>query len=282
MEVRVSSSSDDAEEYASGSVYLTSTDLELVYDVSNQTVGLRFNGLTIPKDAVINVAYIQFQADEAHLESTSLTLWGEAQDNPGTFLSTIGNISSRLRTTASVGWSPAAWTVIGQAGLDQRTPNISAVIQEIVNRPGWVVGNSLVIIIDGTGHRTAEAFNGIPAAAPLLHVEWNTPPQNYAPNITITTPRTNSTLVEGNLINFNGIASDLEDGDITASLIWTSSLDGMIGTGGSFSYSNLSRGVHTITARATDDNGLTGITTFTLTVFENAPVLAGAGDIAVQ
>ena len=280
LEVRVSSSSDDAEEYASGSVYLTSTDLELVYDVSNQTVGLRFNGLTIPKDAVINVAYIQFQADEAHLEFTSLTLWGEAQDNPGTFLSTIGNISSRLRTTASVGWSPAAWTVIGQAGLDQRTPNISAVIQEIVNRPGWVVGNSLVIIIGGTGHRTAEAFNGIPAAAPLLHVEWNTPPQNYAPNITITTPRTNSTLVEGNLINFNGIASDLEDGDITARLIWTSNLDGTIGTGGSFSYSNLSRGVHTITARATDDDGFTGVTTHLLTVFENAPVVIGAGDIA--
>jgi len=156
-------------------VYLTSSDLELVYDGSNQTVGLRFNGITIPKNAQINSAYIQFQVDEVNSEVTSLTIWGEAQDNPGTFLSTSRNVSSRLRTTASVAWSPAAWTVIGQAGLDQRTSNISAAIQEIVNRPGWTAGNSMVIIITGTGHRTAEAYEGSASGAPLLHVEYSVP-----------------------------------------------------------------------------------------------------------
>jgi hypothetical protein len=175
LNVRVSSSSDDSEESASGSAYVTSTDLELVYDGSNQTVGMRFNGLTIPKGAVINTAYIQFQAVESNSEATSLTIWGEAQDNPGTFLWISRNISSRVRTTASVGWSPVAWTVVGQAGVDQRTPNIATIIQEIVNRPGWSAGNSLVIIIGGTGHRTARSYNGLPSGAPLLHVEYLIP-----------------------------------------------------------------------------------------------------------
>ena len=279
--VQVAASSDDAEESASGSVYLNSTDLELVYDGSNQTVGMRFNGVGIPKNAFINGAYVQFQVDETNSEATYLTIMGEAQDNPGTFLSSSWNISSRLRTTASVGWSPGSWLVPGQAGVDQRTPNISAIIQEIVNRPGWISGNPLVIIISGTGQRIASAYDGSQAGAPKLYVEWGTTPQNQAPSVTINTPRSNTTYITGNEISFSGTAFDLEDGDITASLIWTSNLDGTIGTGGNFSYSTLSSGVHTITASATDNNGFTGVATLTFTVFNNVPVLVGAGDIAM-
>ena len=281
LEVQVAVSSDDAEESSSGSVYLNSTDLELVYDGSNQTVGIRFNNISIPKNALIYGAYAQFQVDETNSQATSLTIWGEAQDNPGTFLSSSQNISSRLRTTASAGWSPGAWMMVGQAGVDQRTPNISAIIQELINRPGWTDGNSLVIIINGTGQRTASAYDGTLAGAPKLYVEWSTTPQNQAPTVTINTPRSNTTFITGNEISFSGIASDLEDGEITASLIWTSNLNGAIGTGGNFSYSGLSSGVHTITARATDNNGLTGEATLTLTVFNNEPVLVGAGDIAM-
>jgi hypothetical protein len=46
------------------------------------------------------------------------------------------------------------------------------VIQEIVNRPGWTAGNSLVLIVTGTGERVAESFDGEADAAPLLHVEY--------------------------------------------------------------------------------------------------------------
>lgn len=279
--VQVAASSDDAEESASGIIYLNSTDLELVYDDSNQTVGMRFNNIHIPRNAFITTAYVQFQVDETNSEATYLTLWGEAQDNPGTFISSSRNISSRLRTTSSVGWSPAAWLVPGQAGVDQRTPNISAIIQEIVNRPGWTDGNSLVFIISGTGQRIASAYDGSQAGAPKLYVEWGTTPQNQAPSVTINTPRSNTTYITGNVISFSGTAFDLEDGDITASLIWTSNLDGTIGTGGNFSYSTLSSGVHTITASATDNNGFTGVATLTFTVFNNVPVLVGAGDIAM-
>ena len=55
---------------------LTSSDLELVYDGSNQTVGLRFNGITIPQGATIVNAYVQFQVDEAQSEVTALTIQG--------------------------------------------------------------------------------------------------------------------------------------------------------------------------------------------------------------
>jgi hypothetical protein len=176
FEVRVSASSDDAEESASGSVNLTSSDLELVYAGSNQTVGMRFSGITIPYGASIINAYIQFQVDETPNPDTSLTIQGEDVDDAGTFSSSSGNISSRDPTSAFVGWSPAPWNSAGDAGPDQQTPNIASVIEEIVGRDGWVSGNSLVIIITGTGERLAESYNGVSSAAPMLHVEYSTAP----------------------------------------------------------------------------------------------------------
>ncbi|MGH9463626.1 MAG: PKD domain-containing protein, partial [Vicinamibacteria bacterium] len=172
IEVRVSARSDDAEESSSGSVKLGSTDLQLVRESSNQTVGMRFKGVTIPQGSVITNAYVQFQADEKKNQSGLLAIQAEAIDDAPTFRRARKNISKRARTTASVAWSPPLWEKVGEAGDDQRTPNIAAVIQEVVDRPGWASGNSLAIVITGMGKRVAESFNGAPAAAPLLHVEY--------------------------------------------------------------------------------------------------------------
>jgi hypothetical protein len=176
VESRVSASSDDAEESASGSVSLSSSDLELVFDGSNQTVGMRFNNIAVPQGASIVNAYVQFKVDETQSENTSLTIQGQAADNATTFTSGSQNVSSRARTVSSVNWSPIAWSTIGEAGVNQRTPNLAAVIQEIVNRPAWASGNSLVLIITGSGHRTAESYDGDLLGAPLLHVEFTTSP----------------------------------------------------------------------------------------------------------
>lgn len=68
-------------------------------------------------------------------------------------------------------------------------------------------------------------------------------------------------------INFAGTCQDPEQGNITASGRWTSSRDGDIGTGGSFTRT-LSPGTHTVTLTCTDAQGLTGSTTINLTVQE--------------
>ncbi|MBT8401043.1 MAG: hypothetical protein KJO98_11250, partial [Rhodothermia bacterium] len=75
-------------------------------------------------------------------------------------------------TSASTGWQPAPWTSRGQAGADQRTPDLSSVIQEIVSRGDWNSGNAMAILVSGSGERTAESYNGDSNGAPLLHIEW--------------------------------------------------------------------------------------------------------------
>jgi len=163
---------DEAEENTSGYVYRTSTDLELVYDKTLQTVGMRFTGITIPKGSIITNAYIQFTVDSTSSEATSLMIKAQAADNPGAFTSIAYDVSTRPVGSAYVTWEPVPWLTIGEAGENQRTPDLSVVITEVIKRSGWASGNSMVFIVTGTGRRVAVSYYGIPASAPELHIDF--------------------------------------------------------------------------------------------------------------
>jgi len=185
LDQRISSGPDDVEQEQDGSMGSTSGDLDMVVNGTDlQVVGLRFQSLPIPQGATIVNAFVQFQADAATSSSASLLIEGQAHDNAPAFGSTTGYLTSRPRTSASTSWVPAPWASVGDEGSDQRTPNIANVLQEIVNRPGWATGNSMILIISGSGTRTAESYNGDATAAPLLHVEYG----NAAPAAPPTTP----------------------------------------------------------------------------------------------
>jgi tetratricopeptide (TPR) repeat protein len=174
LDLRIASGADDAEQGASsGSMSLGSSDLELVTDGSTvQLVGLRFPNLAVPPGATILEAWVQLQVDEASTGAASLRIEGQAADTAPAFTSASGDLGSRPRTAASVAWSPPAWPSAGAAGADQRTPDLSAVVQEVVDRPGWSEGGALALIVSGSGRRTAEAYEGSPSGAALLHVVY--------------------------------------------------------------------------------------------------------------
>ena len=107
----------------------------------------------------------------------------------------------------------------------------------------------------------------------------NKPASNTPPTATISQPADGVSFASGALISFAGAASDAEDGDVTASLIWTSNIDGQIGVGGSFN-TVLSDGNHTITATATDSAGASGSDTVSITVGNPPPpVTIHVGDL---
>ena len=179
LDISVTVGTDDVEQLNSGAMDIGSKDL----DLGSRVVGLRFDGVEVYRNATIVSAYIQFDADESGTVATQLTLVGEAADHSATFTSSSGDITSRPTTSSSVAWSVPDWTV-GDAGPDQRSADISAVIQEIISRPGWNSGNALSIVITGTGHRAAETLESKGAAA-RLHIEFQggTPPPNQPPQV---------------------------------------------------------------------------------------------------
>jgi|GEM_PF-1866917 len=89
---------------------------------------------------------------------------------------------------------------------------------------------------------------------------------NTSPVVSIAAPDGGVSFTSGTNISFTGSASDAEDGDLTATMEWTSNLDGQIGAGGSFTTSLLSVGTHLITAAVTDSSDSAASDTITITI----------------
>jgi len=170
VSVRIDDGANDAEERLdTHQVFLGSSDLELVRDASNQLVGMRFPAINIPQGAIVEGARLEFQTDEADSEPTALVIQAQASDNAAGFTTAPGNLSGRPRTVALVRWEPDGWSTIGKL---RRTPDLSAVVQELVGRAGWHYGNALVLLVSGSGRRTAESYEGDATGAPLLTVRY--------------------------------------------------------------------------------------------------------------
>jgi hypothetical protein len=182
FERQILTSTDDAEEKFDGSDVLTSSsDLEMMYDSFNdqglQTIGLRFNDITIPSSATISNAYIQFTADGNNSGNITIIIKGEDVAISSSFSDTNNNISNRTTTTSSVVWDNIPSWVDDASGVGQRTPDVSAVISEIMSSNGWQSGNPITFVLTGTGSeselRKAESFDGSSTLAPKLFIEYS-------------------------------------------------------------------------------------------------------------
>ncbi len=188
---------DDVEESTvNGQMNLTSGDLELgELDTGFSpddgdglpNIGLRFVNVDIPQGVVIKAASIQFTADSsAGTDPVELTIYGEAVGNAEPYTNTPGNLSARTQTTASKIWTiTEEWsTTSGEDKTSaQRTVDLSSIVQEIINRPDWVSGNSINFFIIATGAsatpsgtsvgREAEGFSDSnPSDTPELSVTY--------------------------------------------------------------------------------------------------------------
>lgn len=115
-------------------------------------------GSSLPKGATVTGAYVQFTA--AYTSSGNMTsrIRGLDVDNQANFTSSSSSqLSGVPYTTASTDWAVPGWTTVPQRGPAQQTADISAVIQEIIDRPGWSTGNNIGLI---TSHVTGGTSNG--------------------------------------------------------------------------------------------------------------------------
>lgn len=170
--------SDDAEQAADGSMNLSSSDLDLG-EAAGQWVGIRLQGVNVPQGATIEDAVLSFYVDTTSATSSyTLRIAGQAVDNAPTFTTSTNNISDRAQTGATVDWSPVQWVRPSGAPNTQQysTTAITNIIQEIVNRPGWCGGNSIVLMIkrqSGASARAAKSYENDAVRAPTLRVKYN-------------------------------------------------------------------------------------------------------------
>lgn len=109
----------------------------------------RFTNVTVPPGATITSATLEFYSQVGSSGTVTVHLHAEAANNPGAFelynhdVKTI--IDGGNLTSAYVAWSVPAWS----SYTWYTSPDVAAVIQEIVNRSGWASGNAIVIVVEG-------------------------------------------------------------------------------------------------------------------------------------
>ncbi len=195
VEVRINRSIDDVEEEVSnGDISSSSSDLELVHDSGDkQEIGLRFRNIQIPQGATISKAYIEFETDEKDSGTTQVIFKAQDIADAPEFTKTDYDVSQRTKTSSSVSWNISQWDTKSEK---HQSPNLAAIINEVVQRSDWQSGNAMVISITGSGERTAESYDGESENAPLLHIEY------------ATTGTNNNTTTDGDR---DGIADDKDN-----------------------------------------------------------------------
>lgn len=133
----------------------------------------RFVNVAIPPGATINVAYLTY-TDAGGADPATFTsfIYLNAADNataPTTRASHVG----KARTAELVGYDNLVGHVEGET---YNTTDFAAVVQEVIDRPGWVSGNALMVLWDcdpGVGYSELVAFEHILFDPPILHIEYS-------------------------------------------------------------------------------------------------------------
>jgi len=190
----VAASRDDAEEGTSGSAWTGSIDLDLGrFDggTAEAVDGLRFQNVEVPQGQTVIAAWIEltiarvpdgYPNDDQENRVIKLQIVGEASDDAPAFAATDQNISSRPETTHTVTWDSSVdtsglgdWSPVNDT---RNTPDLTSIVQEIVNRPGWEKGRAMVFKfrnLDATsvGKRDAFTYDGDSGKAPVLHIQYS-------------------------------------------------------------------------------------------------------------
>ena len=184
IDIPITNGGGDAEQHLDdGDMDIGSSDLELAYEdagepaTDEQVVALRFLEIPIDNGAPVARAYVEVEVDKVDKLGSeapvNLIIEGELVPDAAAFEDVAYNITDRAVTTAKVQWSIPAWT---ETSAKFQTPDISSILQELVNQEGWISGNAIVLIFrddkdnPSTGLREAESIEGESEAAPTLHI----------------------------------------------------------------------------------------------------------------
>ncbi len=137
-------------------------------------------------------------------------------------------------------------------GTSMASPHVAGVAALLLAaHPAWTVDRIRDRILDTV--RPIKSLTGKVATGGMVNAAAAlAPTTNLAPTVTITKPATGASVLRGVKVSFAATAVDPEQGNVASSITWISSRMGQIGTGASFSRSDLTEGTHVIVAIAKD------------------------------
>jgi type IV pilus assembly protein PilY1 len=176
-QMAVSTGESGADGYeVSTSVNLTSDNIVMSQGTEVVHSAFRFDDISIPQGAVITNAYVRLVTSTTNVALTEFNIAAELADT-ATEISTSSSAISDLDTTlASVTWN----TDNEFDGSDEQisTPDISGVVQEVVDQTGWCGGQAINIIFTGQGltaasYRRVRSYDEGSGLSPQLVINYD-------------------------------------------------------------------------------------------------------------
>ena len=171
---------DAEEDKDDGSMSRGSNDLDARTSGSTEYVGVIFNGINIPDNAVIEHAYLDFWIYDKKTTTTNITIHGFDEDTVSDFSNSAYDMSSRTQTSASANWTgvPASNSNVKISSVD-----LKDIVQEIVSRnctnaapdpAGCTYGNDTMGFFLNTtlGERSFYSRDKSSSKAPNLRIEY--------------------------------------------------------------------------------------------------------------
>lgn len=170
----VQSGADDAT-FINGEMQISTHQLQIALGTQTVTTGLRFLELNIPQGAQITKASLRFASAFINSEPVEIKIYGELNGDAQNYA--VGAaVHERAKTTHFVEWNSD--NIFSFSGEYISTPDITSVIQEVVNQSSWCGRNNIGLIIVAKGlnagvSRAAYAFEQDNGLAPQLVVEYD-------------------------------------------------------------------------------------------------------------
>jgi hypothetical protein len=131
--------------------------------------------LNVPQGSTITAATVSVKANGLTGTIPAMTLVAVAADD-GPVYTNRAAYNALAQTSASVAWTPAAWV----GGTTYTSPSLVSVVQEVVNRAGWVSGNHILLFwkvpVDAWASAnvlTFRAWDGFPTEAASISVTYS-------------------------------------------------------------------------------------------------------------
>ena len=181
-------------------------------------VGLQFP-LHVPQGSAITSATLQVETPSDSTGLPGMRVYVADEDDVAAFTSGNPLLPDRYDwVNTSIYWRPTTWVANGRYD----TPDLSALIQKVVSRPGWQSGNYICIMIDYAYSNQQYAYNQIKGSSGFaqadlarLSVDFIAPdPSDVIPSF-----RYNKNIV----IDHTRVASDLQNFPVLVD-IWDADL----------------------------------------------------------
>jgi hypothetical protein len=141
--------------------------------VSPHNAFIRFPNITIPQGTTILTATLTLTGASEVEATGDVIIFACDEDNSGQ-MSSAADAAGRAQTTANVPWTTGGCFL----NTPQESPDIAAVIQEVIDRAGWESGNALQLLVIDDGLSADISFDGFDSVGTnyaVLEVTYDAP-----------------------------------------------------------------------------------------------------------